>query len=234
MDLPAPKFVSFDAAQTLLRVNWDPGQVALQSLRACEVECDTQIALETYLRLLHSRWGDYKERNLKKDHAAAEEWWVETTHEWGRRMGWDSKTSRRILKAADNLLYKPESDVFSLFPDTLPCLNGLKERGVRCAVLSNWDFSLHRLLRIHGIRDFFEFVLCSDEEGFQKPETAFFNLLVSQSGVAASEILHVGDSPVDDVQGARSAGMRGVLIDREGAPGPNRITTLTALLTYFP
>lgn len=228
-----PRFVTFDAAQTLLRVNWDPGQVALQALQRCQISCDLQVALETYVRLLHSRWGDYKQRNLARDHHAAEQWWVETTHEWASRMGWDEATSGRLLQVADELLYSPSSDVFSVFSDTFPCLESVKAKGIRCGVLSNWDFSLHRILEIHGLSSFFEFVLCSDEEGCQKPDPAFFQLAAERAGVDVADILHVGDSPSDDIQGALQSGFRAVLIDREGAPGPNRITKLTALATYL-
>ncbi|MFX6834730.1 HAD family hydrolase, partial [Acinetobacter baumannii] len=73
-------------------------------------------------------------------------------------------------------MYRPDGDVFRPFPDALPCLTQLRELGVPCGIISNWDFSLHRILRVHGLDKFFRFVLCSDEVGYQKPDLELFQL----------------------------------------------------------
>jgi putative hydrolase of the HAD superfamily len=233
MEASIPRFVTFDAAQTLLEVNWDPGQVLLRALRTCAIECDVQVTLETYIRLVHSRWSDYKQRNLQRNHALAESWWREIAHELARRQGWSEEVADRLVATADHDLYRPDGEYFRLFPDTRPCLARLQELGIPCGVISNWDFSLHRLLRVHDLDQYFEFVLCSDEEGYQKPDGTFFAMAVDRAGVPAKEILHVGDNPLDDVQGALGAGMQAVLIDRESSPGPMRVNTLAAIPRVF-
>ena len=41
-------------------------------------------------------------------------------------------------------------------------------------------------------------------------------LALEAAGCEAAEALHVGDTPEEDVAGARAAGMKALLLDREG------------------
>ena len=225
----SPRFISFDAAQTLIRVNWDPARVAIQAVSACGIDCDSQVAGEVYLRLLQSGWGDYKQRNLSRDFAQVEAWWRELTERWAERMGWGADSVTGIVAAATEILYGPASDVFTLYDDTLPCLLALREAGIPCGILSNWVMSLHRVARTLGLTELVQFILCSDEEGVQKPDPDFFSLVVGRAGVPAGDILHVGDNPLDDVGGAHTAGMQALLIDRAGSAGPGQIRSLLEL-----
>ncbi|MGC1799227.1 MAG: HAD hydrolase-like protein, partial [Solirubrobacterales bacterium] len=46
-----------------------------------------------------------------------------------------------------------------------------------------------------------------------------FTAALELAGVEADEALHVGDTPEEDVAGARAAGIRPLLIDRHGSGG---------------
>ncbi|WSG98313.1 hypothetical protein U8P76_28090 (plasmid) [Rhizobium johnstonii] len=58
------------------------------------------------------------------------------------------------------------------------------------------------------------FGIYSDLLGYAKPNEAFFNEIIRSRGVAADDILHVGDDAILRLQGARSAGMRGDLVGK--------------------
>jgi putative hydrolase of the HAD superfamily len=47
--------------------------------------------------------------------------------------------------------------------------------------------------------------------------------------VAPAEAVHVGDSPAEDVEGARAAGVRPVLLARDRRPGPAGVPTIASL-----
>ena len=83
--------------------------------------------------------------------------------------------------------------------------------GVRMAIVSNWDNSLHRTLRMFGLTEYFEHVVASLEEGVEKPEARIFQIALERAGVEPGDALHVGDNPIDDWQGAKNVGMRALL-----------------------
>ena len=72
------------------------------------------------------------------------------------------------------------------------------------------------------LRPFFDAVVVSGDVGVKKPDPAIFAPALEQTGLATDEALFVGDSPEDDVAGARAAGLRPVLIRRAlgGAGSP--------------
>ena len=56
----------------------------------------------------------------------------------------------------------------------------------------------------------------SSSAGFAKPDAGIFHLALERHRIAPDEVLHVGDSPETDVEGALRAGVRPVLLDRDG------------------
>src|SRR5262249_41006128 len=119
---------------------------------------------------------------------------------------------------------------FRVFDDVLPTLSALRAAGVRLAVVSNWDVSLVPPLERVGIADRFEHVVHSAGVGATKPDPRVFEAALALLGLPADRVLHVGDDPVNDVQGARAAGIRALLLDRSGAAsGEDAIASLTEL-----
>ena len=124
---------------------------------------------------------------------------------------------------------------FRVLPDVEPTLEALRERGVRLAVVSNWDCSLPEWLERAGVAPFFEVVVSSAVVGAAKPAPDPFQAALELLGVGPDEAIHVGDSVANDVEGARAAGVRAVLIAREGPlpDGVDAIRSLTDLLSLI-
>jgi putative hydrolase of the HAD superfamily len=110
-----------------------------------------------------------------------------------------------------------ESIRFDPFPDARPTLDALGDRGVRRICVSNWDVSLPAVLDRCGLRDALEGVVCSAAAGARKPDPRIFEVALREADCGPDEALHVGDTPEEDVAGAEAAGIRALLIDREGA-----------------
>lgn len=106
------------------------------------------------------------------------------------------------------------ADSWKLFDDTLPTLRTLHERGVKMAVVSNWDSRLQRVLELLDSGRFFEHVACSAIEGSEKPSPLLFERALERLDAEPSQALHVGDVPELDIEGARRAGIDAVLVDR--------------------
>jgi putative hydrolase of the HAD superfamily len=122
---------------------------------------------------------------------------------------------------------------FEPFPDAVPALRELRAAGVRLVAASNWDVSLHEQLERTGLRDLLDGAVSSAEAGSAKPDPAVLLRALELAGAEPGDAWHVGDDLEADVGAARAAGMRAVLIDREGAldapAGVLRIATLAEL-----
>jgi len=138
----------------------------------------------------------------------------------------DPEELRRDLAAHFS---RPES--FVLHADTLVALERLLERGLRVGVVSNWSDRLPPLLEGLGLSRYFEVVTVSAIVGHTKPDRRIFEVALAGFGVRPEQALHVGDDPVNDLAGARRAGLGALLVDRAGRyQGPEIIRSLEEIL----
>ena len=102
----------------------------------------------------------------------------------------------------------------SLDPDARPVLEVLKESKT-LALVSNFDDPPHvrSLLADLGLTPFFDAVVISGAVGAKKPSPEIFSHALSRTGLRPEDVVHVGDTDAD-VEGARSAGVRPILIRR--------------------
>ncbi len=144
---------------------------------------------------------------------------------------------REELPELSRALFARFSDpgTFELLPGALELLDGVRARGLRVGVISNWSTRLPRLLERLGVAERVDFVLCSAIERAEKPDPYLFERALELARVRPDEALHAGDDLEKDVLGARRAGLRAVLVDhaaqRAGAGVP-RVTNLPDLLSW--
>ena len=105
------------------------------------------------------------------------------------------------------------------YPDAEPALRALRERGLGLVVVSNWDCSLGSVLERCGLAPLLDGAISSAEAGSRKPDPGIFEVALAETGCAPEEVLHVGDTPEEDVAGAEAAGIRVLLIDRRDRAG---------------
>jgi putative hydrolase of the HAD superfamily len=111
---------------------------------------------------------------------------------------------------------------FRAYPDSIPALADLRDRGLRLVCVSNWDCSLPEVLAGVGLADTLDDVVPSAIAGARKPDPAIFELALARAGCEPDEALAVGDTPEEDLAGAAAAGIRALLIDRDGSLPPSR------------
>jgi putative hydrolase of the HAD superfamily len=110
---------------------------------------------------------------------------------------------------------------FRPFADAEPALRAARARGLAVVVVSNWDASLPEVLERVRLAPWLDGVMTSAVCGHRKPAPEIFHAALALVGGRPADATHVGDSPVEDVAGARAAGIEPVLIARDGAPAPN-------------
>ncbi|SMC88973.1 HAD family hydrolase [Lentzea albidocapillata] len=111
---------------------------------------------------------------------------------------------------------------FLLFDDVVAALDLLRERGLRIGALSNSKHEYQDYkLRLLGIRDRFEVLVCCDDvDGVAKPDPRIFAAGCAALGVDAPAVVYVGDNKEADARAASRAGLQGVWLDR-GRTGPS-------------
>ena len=133
-------------------------------------------------------------------------------------------------------LFQAFSDpaAYRLFDDVRPALDELAGRGITLGLVSNFEPWLDEVLALQGIAGRFAAVAVSGNLGVAKPDPRIFKAALDQAGADPEATVHVGDQPVNDVAGARAAGITPVLIDRFGrhpdAGGAHRVEDLGGLL----
>ena len=120
---------------------------------------------------------------------------------------------------------------FQAYDDALPALERLRELGLRLVCVSNWDYALPMVLAEVGLAGSLDFAVTSAAFGARKPDPAIFRGALEVARCDASEALHVGDSPTEDIEGARAAGIRALLIDRDGGGDVASLAEIEAHLT---
>lgn len=108
---------------------------------------------------------------------------------------------------------------FDAYADAAPALRELRERGLSLVAVSNWDCSLSAVLERCGLGGLLDGAVSSAAAGARKPDPAIFDPALELAGCSPDEALHVGDTPEEDVEGARAAGIRALLITRDGNGG---------------
>lgn len=97
------------------------------------------------------------------------------------------------------------------FPHAIETLIKLKSAGFRLAIISNIDNEIiEPVLRRLGIFDIFELIVTSEELGYGKPNRKIFETTLRRLNVLPNDTIYVGDSLINDVQGAREAGMEAI------------------------
>jgi HAD superfamily hydrolase (TIGR01549 family) len=150
------------------------------------------------------------ERHPELDHD--EEIWVAFTERIIRGMGGDADAAYEC--AVEMTRAWEHADHFELYDDTLPVLAELRSHGLRLGLISNTGRDLEEFVRHHKLD--VDVAIGSRAHGKTKPHETIFRAALARLGVEPEAAAMVGDSPRDDVDGARALGMRAFLVDREG------------------
>lgn len=109
-----------------------------------------------------------------------------------------------------------------LYEDTTQMLAALQVQGITTNLLSNTGFiqgrTLRKLMTEWGWDTLFAFQLYSDETGYSKPDVQMFSRLLENAAslhtaLLPSQIWHLGDNHIADVEGAQRMGIYATLTD---------------------
>ena len=118
----------------------------------------------------------------------------------------------------------------TLFDDVIPVLDALAKNEIRVALCSNLAKPYGEV--IDRLLSDYTFIKClSYEVGAIKPESEIYDDIVTKSGVAASQILFVGDTYIADVEGPLNYGFHALHLQRDsGQASPICIQSLSQVM----
>ncbi len=205
--------IFFDAGHTLLYAHPDLGSVYAEATARFGVAIPGRAFVEAFVPIFRDFVKEAAGEGASSD-AQDYAMWREITRRIHARVEGLAAVDFDAWFAA---LYRRfgEAEVWRLYDDAVPALAELRARGFRLGVVSNWDTRLRGISAGLGLDRLVDFIVISAEVGVRKPDPRIFEEALQRAGVPASEALHVGDLADEDVEGARRAGVRAALVDRE-------------------
>ena len=127
------------------------------------------------------------------------------------------------------------------YPDAKDALQGLRERGLRLAICSNWGWDLSSFVSQAGLAGLVDVEVTSARIGWRKPRPEIYAHTLERLGVDPHDAVFVGDTWDADVEGPLAFGMRPVHLCRDDfsgeppslPPGVARISSLAELETLL-
>ena len=134
-----------------------------------------------------------------------------------REMGYSPEQEEQFILEAFEF-YIAERNKVSLYEDVLPTLEALKTQ-YRLGAVSNGNADIYRI----GLGHLFDFSWSAADAGQQKPHPIVFNSLLEREQLQPDEIIHIGDDPVTDIQGAQRSDIRAIWLNREQKTWPESL-----------
>jgi putative hydrolase of the HAD superfamily len=223
------KAVLFDAVATLIRPWPSVGSVYARAAAVHGLRCPAR-ALgaafhPAYSELFPERF--FGRSGLQTSESRERRWWARVVARTFERAGCGTPGVAVIVAGLEAF---GGGDAWRPCAGAVETLRILKARGLKIALVSNFDGRLHRVVAELGLKPLFDAVIVSSEAGWAKPSPRIYAAALDALGVAPGEALMVGDRPKEDAAGATAAGLRALLYDPRGrAPGPGSIRDLRRL-----
>ena len=208
------KAITFDVGSTLLFPD-PPEDVVMQRALA---SLGHDVVLESITPYIETMYVEVYENELKThpdfwaDDDTSRDLWYAMYRWLATQLGFAD-----IKEELATFVYQAylSADNWSLYDEVIPALEALKARGIRMAVISNWDGNLPQLLQDIDIAKYFDTITTSALVNLRKPDPRIFALTLDNLSLKPFEIMHVGDNVEADGFGAREAGVETIIIDRE-------------------
>lgn len=117
------------------------------------------------------------------------------------------------IKAALNIFFQEFIDTFELRDGAKKLLEQTAAQA-KVGLISNFTYApvIHSSLRQIHIHPYFNAVVVSEENGWRKPSPHIFQEALKRLQTGAYETVFIGDSPIEDIKGAKEAGLKTVFV----------------------
>lgn len=211
----AIRTIFFDAGFTLLHPNPSSPEV-------CQRVCQ-QLGLHIHIREFEQRMTEaeeyyFRQTRLKRHTWASEqtinEFWIEYYMNLLRPFVEEHDEPRLYELALGITREFDQHTSWQVYPDVFPVLKKLRANNYTLGVISDWGIALGPILRSLQLTHYFDCLLVSAVTRHAKPSPALYELALHRANSIADYTIHIGDSYIHDVLGARAVGITPILLDR--------------------
>jgi REG-2-like HAD superfamily hydrolase len=121
---------------------------------------------------------------------------------------------------------------WQLYPDVKPTLEAFRAKGYNLGIISDWNIALGPLLRQLDLTQYFDCLVISAVARHAKPSPTLYDMALERANAIPDYTIHIGDSYIHDVLGARSVGITPILLDRTDTLTENKVDCLLVHSLY--
>ncbi|MEA5515006.1 HAD family hydrolase [Nodularia sp. UHCC 0506] len=211
-----PKVILLDAVGTLFGVKGSVGEVYSQIAKEFDVEVEAEILNTTFLQSFKAATAPVFPNAELHDLPQHEfEWWRKITLNTFESAGVLSQFEDFSGFFSELYIHFGTAEPWFVYPDVLSSLKDWRKQDIELGILSNFDSRIFSVLQSLGLNSYFTSVTISTQAGAAKPDPQIFAIALAKHKCPPSAAWHIGDSIVEDYQGAKAAGLRGIWINRE-------------------
>ena len=206
---PPVKAITFDVAGTLIQVAEPVGKTYAEWGRRHGVEASEKGLERSFRDVLKAARSPYAARSVGTGDQAELLWWKQVVRDTFAAFLHGEPIPKTVFEPlfADLFEHFARPDAWRTVPGAREILEFLRER-MPLGVISNFDSRFYGIAQGHDLTKYFSSVTLSASAGAWKPEKAIFAATAKGLNLPPRNILHVGDDPARDWEGARRAGFQ--------------------------
>lgn len=192
--------VLFDADDTLYDYNKAEEQALLRTFEAAGFTVNEQL-MTSYRVINKQLWIDLEQGLIKTQELR--------TERFQRLLDREKLITPLNTEELSQTYINNLAEGFFLKEGAVELCHKLEEKGCRMAIVTNGirEVQLSRISK-SDLRDTFKHIIVSEDTGYQKPHTGFFEYAFKSMSLTGKEgVLIVGDSLTSDIQGGLNFGL---------------------------
>jgi putative hydrolase of the HAD superfamily len=204
------KAVIFDYIGTLVNCGNYTMEASRDKLHAALVNEGFDVAKDKFLDAYIQAHEKYRKIRYEQLREVTNAIWVA---EALSNLGFKVSADDYRIKAALNVFFKDYVDTLELRAGAKKLIKQAQQQ-CKVALISNFTHApvIYKSLRKTKINTFFNAVVVSEENGWRKPSSHIFQDALDKLQVQANEAVYIGDSPIEDIKGAKDAGLKTVFV----------------------
>ena len=204
------KAVITDYIGTLTNARKYSLETSRRKLHRILTEAGFETPLDAFLTEYSKAHEKYRVIRYKKLREVTNAVWVS---EALNAIGYETNAEDPRIKVALNVFFQDYVDTLELRPYAKSLLRNITEN-CKLGLVSNFTYApvIYASLRKLGINQFFNAVVVSEDTGWRKPHKRIFQTALQRLQATAEETVYIGDSPLEDIEGAKTAGIKTVFV----------------------
>jgi putative hydrolase of the HAD superfamily len=211
-----PQVIFLDAVGTLFTVKGSVGEVYGQLASQHGVETDSHALNAAFFQAFSTAVPmAFPTASVEQIPQLEYQWWEVIAIETFKTVGVLQQFSDFSQFFAQVYDHFATAQPWFVYPDVLPMLKQWQNQGIELGVVSNFDSRLYPVLEVLNLAPFFKSVTISTTVGSAKPDPEIFQVALEKHHYSPAAVLHIGDSVSADYHGAKKAGIRALIVNRE-------------------